>query len=220
MAVTAIVLLWLLWKRAWRTAVFWLVAVAGASALNTIIKVTLHRARPDGLLYSGWSAYSFPSGHSTTNIVPYGFLAFLIAGEFRPAVRVLIGTGAAVLIFMIACSRLYLGADRFSDVAGGAAVGSAWFILLAIFYLRRPVERIGSSALLVTASATVILAGGGNIYRSHTMDIQRYAAKSAIQARALADWWTTDWQTLPDRRVDLTGEMEEPLTFQWAGSGT
>jgi undecaprenyl-diphosphatase len=62
-AVTAIVLLWLLWKRAWRTVVFWLVAVAGASALNTIIKVTLHRARPDGLLYSGWSAYSFLSGH-------------------------------------------------------------------------------------------------------------------------------------------------------------
>ncbi|TAY05849.1 phosphatase PAP2 family protein (plasmid) [Rhizobium leguminosarum] len=216
--VTAVVFLWLAWKRAWRTAAFWLVAVGGASALNTVIKVTLHRARPDELLYAGWSAFSFPSGHSTTNMVLYGFLAFLIAGEFRPAVRVLIGTGAAVLIFMIACSRLYLGAHWFSDVAGGAAVGSAWFILLAIFYLRRPVERIGSSALLVTASATVMLAGGGNIYRSHTMDIERYAAKNAIQARALADWWTTGWQTLPDRRVDLTGEVEEPLAFQWAGS--
>ncbi|WP_246762813.1 phosphatase PAP2 family protein [Rhizobium sp. NZLR1] len=216
--VTTVIFLWLAWKRAWRTAAFWLAAVGGASALNTVIKVALHRARPDELLYSGWSAFSFPSGHSTTNMALYGFLAFLIAGELRPALRVLIGTGAAVLIFMIACSRLYLGAHWFSDVAGGAAVGSAWFILLAIFYLRRPVERIGSSALLVTASAAIILAGAGNIYHSHSTDIARYAAKNAIHALAVADWWTTGWQTLPDRRVDLTGEVEEPLTFQWAGS--
>jgi undecaprenyl-diphosphatase len=34
----------------------------------------------------------------------------------------------------------------------------------------------------------------------------------------VADWWTTDWQQLSAQRVDLEGEMEEPLTVQWAGS--
>ncbi|NEJ90010.1 phosphatase PAP2 family protein [Rhizobium leguminosarum] len=217
-AVTAIVLLWLLWRRAWRTAVFWLVAVAGASALNTVIKVTLHRARPDELLYSGWSAFSFPSGHSTTNMVLYGFLAFLIARELRPALQLSVVLGAAVLIFLIAFSRLYLGAHWFSDVVGGAAFGSAWLILLGLFYLRRPVERIGSPALLVAASVALLVAGGGNIYRSHATDVERYAAKSAPQITAVADWWASGWQTLPERRIDLTGEVEEPLTFQWAGS--
>lgn len=217
-AVTAIVFLWLLWKRAWRTAVFWLVAVAGASALNTVIKVTLHRARPDELLYSGWSAFSFPSGHSTTNMVLYGFLAFLIARELRPALQLSVALGAAALIFLIAFSRLYLGAHWFSDVVGGAAFGSAWLILLGLFYLRRPAERIGSPALLVAASVALLLAGGGNIYRSHATDVERYAAKSATQITAVADWWATGWQTLPERRIDLTGEVEEPLTFQWAGS--
>src|SRR5207253_6252489 len=33
-AVTIVVLLWLMYKRAWRTAAYWLVAIAGASALN------------------------------------------------------------------------------------------------------------------------------------------------------------------------------------------
>ena len=56
-----------------------LVAIAGASALNIVIKVALYRTRPGELLYSGWSAFSFPSGHSTINVVLYGFLAFLIA---------------------------------------------------------------------------------------------------------------------------------------------
>jgi undecaprenyl-diphosphatase len=217
-AVTAVVFLWLLWKRARRTAVFWLVAVAGASALNTVIKVTLHRARPDELLYSGWSAFSFPSGHSTTNMVLYGFLAFLIARELRPALQLPVALGAAALIFLIAFSRLYLGAHWFSDVVGGAAFGSAWLILLGLFYLRPPVERVGSAALLVAACGALLFAGGLNIYRSHATDVGRYAAKSAIQTVAVADWWTTGWQTLPERRIDLTGEREEPLTFQWAGT--
>ncbi|QND44531.1 phosphatase PAP2 family protein (plasmid) [Rhizobium lusitanum] len=217
-ALTAVVLLWLAWQRAWRTAAFWLVAVGGASALNTVIKVTLHRARPDELLYSGWSAFSFPSGHSTTNMVLYGFLAVLIAHEFRPAFRVLIGLGATVLVLLIAFSRLYLGAHWFSDVVGGAAFGSAWLILLTIVYLRRPVERIGSPALLLVACMAVLFAGGGNIYRSHTTDIDRYAAKTVVRVVSVTDWWTTGWQTLPERRIDLTGEIEEPLAFQWAGS--
>jgi undecaprenyl-diphosphatase len=33
-----------------------------------------------------------------------------------------------------------------------------------------------------------------------------------------ADWWTSDWRKLPAERINLTGEIEEPLTVQWAGS--
>jgi undecaprenyl-diphosphatase len=69
--VTISVFLWLAWKRARRTALYWLGAIAGASLLNTIIKVALHRPRPGEPLYSGWSAFSFPSGHSTVNLVLY-----------------------------------------------------------------------------------------------------------------------------------------------------
>jgi membrane protein DedA with SNARE-associated domain len=218
LAVTIILFLWLAWKRAWRTAVYWLVAIAGASALNTVIKVALHRARPDELLYSGWSAFSFPSGHSTVNVVLYGFLAFLIAREIRPVLRVWVALGAATLIFLIVFSRLYLGAHWLSDVVGGLAFGSAWLALLGLSYLRRQAERIESGSLLALGCTALVLAGGFNIYCSHATDIQRYAVNSATPSMAAADWWASGWQQLPARRIDLAGETKEPLTFQWAGS--
>ncbi|KAA0983962.1 phosphatase PAP2 family protein [Pseudomonas sp. ANT_J28] len=216
-AVTIVVLLWLMWKRAWRTAFYWLVAIAGASALNTVIKVALHRARPGELLYSGWSAFSFPSGHSTVNVVLYGFLAFLIAREIRPAWRLVVALGAATLIFLIAFSRLYLGAHWFSDVLGGLAFGSAWLALLGLSYLGRQAGRIEPMGLLAAGCSALILAGGLNIYRSHATDTERYAVIVQTPTMAATDWWTSGWQQLPARRINLTGETNEPLTFQWAG---
>ncbi|MDH8206580.1 hypothetical protein QIG19_27885, partial [Klebsiella pneumoniae] len=66
--------------------------------------------------------------------------------------------------------------------------------------------------------AALVFAGGFNIYRHHTTDSERYAIKSVVPTMAAADWWASGWQQLPGRRIDLTGEVEEPLTFQWAGS--
>jgi len=86
--VAIVVFLWFAWKRDWKTAAYWAGAVGFASAINTAIKVALHRARPNEGLYSGWSDFSFPSGHSTTNAVLYGFLAFLIVRQVRPQWRV------------------------------------------------------------------------------------------------------------------------------------
>lgn len=217
LAVTIVVLLWLMWKRAWRTAAYWLIAIAGASGLTIVIKVALYRALPAEPLYSGWSAFSFPSGHSTINVVLYGFLAFLIARDTRPARRLVVAPGAATLIFLIAFSHLYLGAHWLSDVLGGLAFGSAWLALLSLFYLRRQAEHIGSAGLLALGCVTLLLAGGFNIYRNHTTDSSRYAVKVGTLTLAATDWWTSDWQQLPVRRIDLTGETNEPLTFQWAG---
>jgi undecaprenyl-diphosphatase len=217
-AVTLVVLLWLMWKRAWRTAAYWLIAIAGASALNSAIKVALHRARPGELLSSGWSAFSFPSGHSTVNVVLYGFLAFLIARDLHPAWRLMVALGAALLIFLIASSRLYLGAHWFSDVIGGLAFGSAWLALLGMSYLRRQVGRVGPKGLLAAGCSALILVGGLNIYRSHATDIDRYAVKATTPSMTATDWWGSGWQQMPVRRIDLTGETNEPLSFQWAGN--
>ncbi|MFL1527564.1 VTT domain-containing protein [Pseudomonas sp. O230] len=216
-AVTIVVLVWLIWKRAWRTATYWLVAIAGASALNTVIKVALHRVRPGELLYSGWSAFSFPSGHSTVNVVLYGFLTFLIAREIHAAWRLAVVLGAATLIFLIAFSRLYLGAHWFSDVLGGLAFGAAWLALLGQSFLRRQAGRIDPMGLFTAGCSALILVGGLNIYRSHATDSDRYAVNERTPSMATTDWWEAGWQQLPVRRIDLMGETNEPLTFQWAG---
>jgi undecaprenyl-diphosphatase len=150
-------------------------------------------------------------------VVLYGFLAFLIAREIRPAWRLAVILGAATLIFLIAFSRLYLGAHWLSDVLGGLAFGSAWLALLGLSYLRRQAERIEPGGLLAVGCLALILAAGFNIYHSHATDSDRYAAKVRTPSMAATDWWASDWQQLPARRIDLTGETNEPLTFQWAG---
>ncbi len=217
-AIAVVVFLWLAWQRAWRTAAYWVAAIGGAAAINTGIKVALHRARPNESLYSGWSDFSFPSGHSTENAVLYGFLAFLIARRVRPAWGLPVALAAAVLVALIAFSRLYLGAHWFSDVAGGLAFATAWLALLCIAYLHHQPTETSTGDLLVVACVGLVVAGGANVYRRHAADMQRYAVQYEAPSILAADWWAGDWQQLPVQRIDLAGETEEPLTFQWAGS--
>lgn len=215
--VTIVVLLWLAWHGAWRTAAYWVAAVALASVFNTAIKVALNRPRPVEDFYSGWSAFSFPSGHATVNAVMYGFLVFLVARDFRLACRVPLIVGAATLITLIAFSRLYLGAHWLSDVAGGLAFGIAWIALLAVAYLHHQPQRIRPYGLLIVACAALVVAGSTNIYFRNEADVKRYAVRKETHTLTVSQWWTGDWQHLPAHRVDLIGELEEPLTVQWVG---
>ncbi len=216
-AVTLAVLAWLAWKRCWRTAFYWLVAIAGASALNTAIKVTLHRARPSELFYTGWSTFSFPSGHSTVNLVLYGFLTFLIGRELRPMLRLPVAFAALSLALLIAMSRLYLGAHWFSDVVGGLAFGAGWLAILVFFHLRKESRPVGALDLSLVACLALGLAGGWDVARHHALDMQRYARKAEVAAMTADDWRAGGWSRLAARRIDLTGEIEEPLIVQWAG---
>lgn len=216
LAITVAVSLWLLWQRNWRSAAYWLGAVGGASALNTAIKVALHRPRPTELLYSGWSAFSFPSGHSTVNLVLYGFLAFLIGRELRAVWRLPVVLVMLSMALLIAFSRIYLGAHWFSDVVGGLAFGTAWLTILVFFYLRKETRPVGAVGLIVVAGLALGLAGGWNVSRHHGLDMQRYARKTEAMARDA--WLSTDRQRFPARRTGLSGEIEKPMTIQRAGS--
>ncbi|MGZ3305554.1 MAG: phosphatase PAP2 family protein [Asticcacaulis sp.] len=177
LAVTAALAAWLLWKRAWRTAIYWIVAVAGGSAINTAIKGALHRARPLALYQSGWTSYSFPSGHSTVNAVIYGFLAVIVVRQAEPRWRSWVIAGAALLVGIIATSRLYLGAHWFSDVVGGLAFGTLWIALLAGFYLFRQADRFSSRQLLLVAVIALAVSAGVNIALHRHADDARYAVK-------------------------------------------
>ncbi|MBW8734129.1 MAG: phosphatase PAP2 family protein, partial [Asticcacaulis sp.] len=93
-----VVAAWLAWRRSWRPLVFWITAIAGGSILNTAIKVALHRTRPTDLYHASWDAFSFPSGHSTTNAVLYGFLAVLIGRQLPKSFRLPLAYATALLV--------------------------------------------------------------------------------------------------------------------------
>ena len=146
--------------------------------INTAIKVALHRPRPTDLYHKGWDAFSFPSGHSTSNAVLYGFLAFLLLGQVKPVLRLPITLGSLVLVAAIAVSRLYLGAHWFSDVAGGLTFGAVWIALLGLFYLRKATEALRGDQLALVALLTLLVAGGTNIVVNNAKDLQFYQARA------------------------------------------
>jgi membrane-associated phospholipid phosphatase len=217
-SLTLTVFVWLAWQRAWRTAVYWAAAVGFAALLNTTIKLIIHRPRPGDLGYVGASAFSFPSGHATVNAVIWGFLAFLIVRDLRPIWRLPIFTMAGVFAALIAFSRLYLGAHWFSDVTASLAFAAAWVIVLALAYVHHHEKPFNRRSLALVACVALAVAGGFNIVRSHAEDTRRYAVRDETLTIAASEWWTGGWRHLPAYRVDLTGEDEEPLTIQWAGS--
>ncbi|HUW79818.1 MAG TPA: phosphatase PAP2 family protein [Acidocella sp.] len=215
--VTLAVLAWLAWQRAWRAAFYAAASVAGASAFALLLKVTLHQSRP-GALYDGWNAYSFPSSHATASTALFGFLVVLLCREVSARASVAVTLAAVSLVSAIAFSRLYLGAHWLSDVLAGLAFGTAWAALLGIVYLQHARRDVRAGGLAGVSLAALLAAGSLHIAMAHASDMRRYAVLQPVEHMVLNAWQDGGWTALPVRRVDLSGDYEEPFTIQWAGS--
>jgi membrane protein DedA with SNARE-associated domain len=211
------ILVVLLVKRCYRTAGFWAVAVVGGWAGVRLLKWALHLPRPM-TLYHGVSAYGFPSGHTTMNLILFGFLAILLMRGMGATWRWGNFVAALLISFIIAVSRLYLGAHWLSDVLGGIFIGTAWIALLGIAYLKSPAERVPRGLVGLVALLVIVVVGGWHVVRAHDKDLAFYAPQKKVQSMALRTWLDGGWRRLPPWRVDMAGEREQPLTIQWAGS--
>ncbi len=208
----------LAWRRAWRTAGYWLAAVGFGELLVLLVKAMLGRHRPLDL-YAGLERYALPSGHATIATVVAGFLAFLLARGGRVGMRLAIASGAAVYVALVAFSRLYLGAHWLSDVVAGAALGLAWVAVLAMTYAHRGVrEDFGRGPTALVAALAFLGSAAAWMHWRAAADAARYVEQPAAAkiAVALAAWRDGAWRTLPARRRELAGDEEERFTVQWA----
>jgi undecaprenyl-diphosphatase len=128
-------------------ALLW-VAVLGSGLINTVLKLSFNRPRPDVFPWRTQHVglASFPSGHAMTSIVVYGTLAFLLS-RLAPTrwLRRLVWTIAGTVVVLVGLSRLYLGVHYPSDVVAGFIIGGAWAVTCALgmeavryFRTRRP----------------------------------------------------------------------------------
>lgn len=139
--VSVVLVVWLLWRRRVRAALFVLVANAGSSLLNTALKDVIHRHRPVvAHPFIHPPGQSFPSGHAQAAATGFTVLLFVVwpylrAGwQRRAAVTV-----AVLLTLLIGFSRVALAAHFVSDVVAGYAVGVTWtLVLAAAFHVWRP----------------------------------------------------------------------------------
>lgn len=166
-----------LMRRRW-AAIYLVIAAVGSTLFVHALKMLLHRTRPRNL-YDGVSEFSFPSGHATSSLVVYGFLAILIARSANPVVRRLVIGFAMTLVILIAFCRIYLGAHWLSDVVAGMAFGIAWTTLLAIIHLRHDRAPLPGNLLATLVAATLVVAGGWHIATTHAADMVRYAPGAA-----------------------------------------
>lgn len=115
----------LLVERRWQALAFASVSIGGGMLLNVALKLLFQRARPvfaEPLLLL--ESYSFPSGHALGSTVLYGTIAVLLSADARwrrPAFF-----AALSMVFLVALSRVYLGAHYLSDVTAGIALGVVW----------------------------------------------------------------------------------------------
>lgn len=214
--ITITVFLVLIIKRCFRTSVLWLISFAGALFLVQTLKWIMHLPRPI-VLYQGASAYSFPSGHTTMSIVIFGFLCILLIRNYHSAFKWLIFTGALFITFSIALSRLYLGVHWLSDVLGGFFIGTLWVALMGILYLKQPYEKIPKKLLATITLSVFIIAGCWHINNNIKKDTVLYSLRKETKYTTFERWNTNDWSNLPVWRVDMGGEREQPLNFQFAG---
>lgn len=137
--VVALALAGVLWRhRRFNYKAGFALALFGSLAAAEFIKLIVARPRPEQALWLvQTSGYSFPSMHSSSAMVTYGFLAYASWKLMRPSRhRVPCAIFLSVLIALVGASRVYVGVHYFSDVLGGFALG-ALFLYGGVLVTRR-----------------------------------------------------------------------------------
>jgi undecaprenyl-diphosphatase len=119
--------------RDWRGGLHLLVASLGTSVWTAIVKNAIEKARPIEVPHLvEVSGYSYPSGHSLAAATFYVTVA-IIGDTHLEAVapRVALFICAALVVVLVAISRVYLGVHYPTDALSGISLGTAWALILA-----------------------------------------------------------------------------------------
>ena len=198
--------------REWRVAAAVTTTIGAAALFVPLAKSLLHRARPIPL-YGGADAFSFPSGHSTLATVILGVLALCFAHSVPPRVRHSIFALTALIVMMIAVSRVYLLAHWPSDVLAGLLFGVVLVFGLALYLHDRPL-RIPLWAIIGTFVATLTVLVPLHLSRNYAMALAQYSPARVPVTLTGAEWLAQGWRDQPAARILLDGDYGEAMVVQ------
>lgn len=214
--VSAIITIWLLWKRQLWVAIHWFGLVFVSAGLIETFKHLYYSPRPPGLLY-GEMTSSLPSGHATLSVVFYGFIAALIAQYCTLAKRKIIYWIASAICLWVFFSRLYLGAHWLTDVLASLFLGVTLILCTLLSYRSRPHPILPYKRFLFVASITILIIWIGYTsfqFRSLQQDYALYWPKVTTNQ---VSWWKSQHQAIPLYVISRTGSPKEVLNIQWIG---
>ena len=105
-----------------------------STLLNNIVKVIIRRPRPEYITVIE-STFSYPSGHTMASVTLYGFLIYyLFKTKISKSYKILFSILLGIIPFVVAISRIYLGAHYFSDVFGAMLLSLALLTSIDLLY--------------------------------------------------------------------------------------
>lgn len=206
-----------IWWRGQRTMAIALIVTLGITIAFVLgAKSTMHLPRPTDLFH-GVGAFSFPSGHATFVATLYGILGWIAAREldgYRKSIALAV---VATFIGAMAFSRIYLGAHWPSDVIAGLLFGAGATVVFAGIFRRVDGQLTKSGPLSVVIIITLVVVGGWHVNAVFSTAVGTFTPVEKTIVMTRAEWQAAGWMQLPAYRIDLGGEIEEPLVLQWGG---
>jgi undecaprenyl-diphosphatase len=109
-------------------------AIAGDTLLVELFKTIIKSPRPlNGII--AVSGYSFPSGHTTSSVIFFGVLTYLVWKTWdSEKVKALTGGLYISITAIVGFDRIYLNVHWFSDIVGSIFLGAFWVTLCILLF--------------------------------------------------------------------------------------
>ena len=201
--------------REWPMLLVWLLGLAGAEVLGTLLTL-LPNAVPPEVYFA--DTLLPPSAVALLAATIFGLLAFFAMRAAPVRLRPAIASAALLLVVFGAAARLYFAQTLLSTEIIAFAFALAWIGLAgAIAQLRRlPAGRAWPASLCVIPVLIGVVAAEAAGYAMLPTPPPHAAARPLVMS--LAAWENGGWDTLPGTRVGLLGNYTRPFTLQWVGT--
>lgn len=155
---SALVLIYLLARRAPRAALLWASTLALCAGVTLALKLGFHVCGARAPLLDIRS----PSGHASLSATFYGSCALMAAGDKGRRARLAGLTASAALVLAVAVSRVALGLHTVNEVVTGLAVGIACTAWFGWRYFARPPAALSLTPVIIAFGLIVLALRGSH----------------------------------------------------------
>jgi len=205
-------LLWLLGAGRKNAALHWLIAIGGGSLLHLLLSWSL-RATPQVIEMAG-QALRGPSAAMSLSTVVLTFFAVMEAGELLRKHRQWPYLAAALILILLALSRLYLGMEWLSGALMGIATGLAWTAVVGIAYRQRAFRRFSGVAASFIFYGSLFALFAWQVHEHNSEDLETLTAPTQLQEVGRKAWWEFEWQNMPIERTRLASVASRSFNAQ------